>query len=274
LSRTPERLEDRIGATVEAVGGDLEDRASLAAAFEGVDAAYYLAHSLGTDADFAERERRAAVNFAEAAAAAGVGRIVYLGGLGDGDDELSPHLAARHEVGQILRESPVPTVELRASIVIGPGSASYDLLQLIVENVPVAVVPGWTRTLAQPIHVDDVVSYLVAALDVELDASRIYEVGGPEPISYLDLMRAYADVRGLDRAIVPVPAFVPPGADLMQGLIEAAAPERVTLWLRLLESMRNDTAVHDDAARRDFPELEPRGVEQALRDAVAAASPA
>jgi uncharacterized protein YbjT (DUF2867 family) len=159
LSRTPERLEDRIDATVEAVQGDLDDPASLAAALEGVEAAYYLAHSLGTDADFAERERRAAVNFAEASAAAGVGRIVYLGGLGGADDELSPHLAARHEVGQILRESPVPTVELRASIVIGPGSASYDLLQLIVENVPVAVVPGWTRTLAQPIHVDDVVSY-------------------------------------------------------------------------------------------------------------------
>lgn len=164
----------------------------------------------------------------------------------------------------------MPTIELRASIVIGPGSASYDLLRFVVENVPVAVVPSWVRSPAAPIHVDDVVAYLAASLDVALEESRIYEIGGPETVSYLDLMRAYADVRGLRRAIVAVPAFVPPGADLVRKLLEAAAPKQLTVWLRLLESLRNETSVHDDAARRDFPEIEPRGVEVALRDALAA----
>jgi uncharacterized protein YbjT (DUF2867 family) len=268
LTRRPGELENAVAETTEVVRGDVHDAASLAVALDGVDAAVYLVHSLGAD-DFADRDRDAAVTFAEAARAAGVGRIVYLGGLGRGG-ELSPHLASRHEVGKILRESGVPTVELRASIVIGEGSASYDLLQFVVERVPAAVVPDWVRSPSQPIAVDDVVSYLVAALDVPIDGSRVYEVGGPEPLSYLDLMTAYARLRGLRRAFVPVPVVVPPAADLWQRAFDAVAPQRARVWLRLVESLRNETTVEDDAARRDF-DVAPRSVDDALRAALAVA---
>jgi uncharacterized protein YbjT (DUF2867 family) len=263
LSRSPERLAERVAETTEVAQADLLDAASLASAFADGDAVVYLAHGLG-GGDFASADRDAAVNAAEAASAAGVGRIVYLGGLGRGDD-LSPHLQSRHEVGKILRESGVPTAELRASIVLGEGSASYDLLRLVVDNVPVAAVPDWVRSESQPIHVDDVVAYLRAALDVELPESRVYEIGGPERLSYLDLMRAYADAHDLQRFFLPVP--MPPGIDLFQRALEAAAPEQVTVWLRLIESLRNDTTVEDDAAARDFPDIQPRPVAEALRAA-------
>ena len=173
-------------------------------------------------------------------------RIVYLGGLGRGE-RLSPHLRSRQEVGRILRESGVPTAELRASIVLGEGSASYDLLSAVVDHVPAAAVPDWARSQdAQPIHVDDVVAYLHAALDVDLPASSIYEIGGPDRLSYLDLMNLYATEHGLTRFFVSVPVL--PGVDLWQRALERVAPEQLTVWLRLVESMRNETTVQDDAA--------------------------
>jgi uncharacterized protein YbjT (DUF2867 family) len=263
LSRSPERLEASVAGTTELAQADLLDASSLAGAFAGAEAIVYLAHGIGGD-DFARDDRESALNAAEAAEAAGVRRIVYLGGLGRGDD-LSPHLLSRHEVGRILRESGVPTAELRASIVLGEGSASYDLLRTVVENLPAAAVPDWVTSQSQPIHVDDVVAYLRAALDVDLPSSRIYEIGGPDRVSYLDLMRAYAAVHDLTRVFVPVPVL--PGTDLWQGALERLAPERLTLWLRLVESLRNDTTVQDDAAARDFPEVRPRPVVEALRAA-------
>jgi uncharacterized protein YbjT (DUF2867 family) len=270
LSRTPERLLGTAAPTTEVVRGDVADAASLAPAFEGVEAAFYLVHSLGSDADFAERDRAAALTFAAAARAAGVGRIVYLGGLGSGDD-LSPHLASRHEVGEILRASGVPAIEFRASVVLGEGSASYDLLEFVIEKLPAAFVPDWVNRPSQPIAVDDVIEYLAAALDVPLEQSRVYEIGGPEPLSYLALMRSYARLRGLRRAFVTVPAFVPLGADLFQRALESVAPERVALWLRLIESLRNETSVRDDAALRDF-DVVPRPVDAALNAALSDAA--
>jgi uncharacterized protein YbjT (DUF2867 family) len=263
LSRSPERIEGRAAKTTEIVAADLLDASSLVQAFDGADALVYLAHGLGGD-DFARSDRQAASNAAEAAEAAGVGRIVYLGGLGRGDD-LSPHLRSRQEVGRILRESAVPTAELRASIVLGEGSASYDLLRAVVDHVPAAAVPDWARSQAQPIHVDDVVAYLRAALDVDLPASRIYEIGGPDRLSYLDLMNLYATEHDLTRFFVPVPVL--PGVDLWQRALERVAPEQLTVWLRLVESLRNETTAQDDAAGRDFPDVRPRPVVEALRAA-------
>lgn len=262
LGRSPERLEP-VAATTEVARADLLDASSLTAAFAGAEALVYLVHGLGGD-DFARDDLQSALNAAHAAEEAGVERIVYLGGLGGGDD-LSAHLRSRQEVGRVLRESGVPTAELRASIVLGDGSASYDLLRAVVENVPAAAVPDWVRSQAQPIHVDDVVAYLRAALDVDLPSSQIYEIGGPDRMSYLDLMHAYAEVHDLRRFFLPVPVL--PGVDLWQRALERVAPEQLTVWLRLVESLRNDTTVQDDAALAAFPDVRPRPVLDALRAA-------
>src|SRR4051794_11927357 len=157
-------MQGRVGRPTEVVEGDLLDRATLDAAFEGVQIAYYLVHSMGGPGDFEALDRRAAANFADAARLAGVRQIVYLGGLGSGDD-LSPHLASRQEVGRILRASRIPTIELRASIVIGSGSASFETVRALVEHLPFIVAPRWVQTLAQPIAVEDVVDYLLAVVD-------------------------------------------------------------------------------------------------------------
>lgn len=262
LGRWPERLEP-VAATTEVARADLLDASSLTAAFAGAEALVYLVHGLGGE-DFARDDLQSALNAAHAAEEAGVERIVYLGGLGGGDD-LSAHLRSRQEVGRVLRESGVPTAELRASIVLGDGSASYDLLRAVVENVPAAAVPDWVRSQAQPIHVDDVVAYLRAALDVDLPSSQIYEIGGPDRMSYLDLMHAYAEVHDLRRFFLPVPVL--PGVDLWQRALERVAPEQLTVWLRLVESLRNDTTVQDDAALAAFPDVRPRPVLDALRAA-------
>ena len=151
LARDPARLTQRVPSGVEVVGGDVTDRHTLDAAFSGVDVAYYLVHSMGDPSGFEEREQAGARNFAAGAREAGVRRIVYLGGLGDDDRDLSPHLRSRHEVGRILRESGVPTIEFRASIVIGSGSLSFELVRALTEHLPVMITPRWVSVLAQQI---------------------------------------------------------------------------------------------------------------------------
>jgi len=177
LTRRPDVIRERVNPrTTEVVAGDVLERASLDAAFEGVATAYYLVHSMGATGDFGDLDRYAAINFADAARRAGVARIIYLGGLGDGDD-LSPHLASRHEVGRLLRRSRIPTVELRASIVIGSGSASFETVRALVEQLPVIVAPRWVETLAQPIAIEYAVDYLVSALELEARTDAIFEIG-------------------------------------------------------------------------------------------------
>ena len=167
LARQPERLSARVPAGVEVVPGDVFDTASLSLAMQGVEAAYYMVHSLGAKGDFVEPDRLAADNFAAAASAAGVRRIIYLGGLGEEETELSAHLRSRQEVGERLRAHGVPVIELRASIIIGSGSLSFELIRALVERLPVMVTPRWVRVMAQPIAINDVLDYLRAALTVE-----------------------------------------------------------------------------------------------------------
>jgi uncharacterized protein YbjT (DUF2867 family) len=246
--------------------GDVGDRDAMLAALEGMEAAYYLVHSLTAAGAFAEEERRGARTFAEATRERGVGRIVYLGGIVH-DDDLSPHLSSRREVGEILRASGVPTIEFRASIVIGDGSASFDLVRALVERLPGTVGPDWLDNASQPIAVDDVVEYLVAALDIPLDRSAVYEIGGADRVRYRDLVNEVAEQLGRPTYDVTVPVPAPP-LDVSQ-LPEALAslvPDRARLAANLVESLRYDTDVRDDSAARDF-EVRPRG----LRDAVAAA---
>lgn len=262
LVRRPAELQDKVAPNTEVVEGDLLDGASLERALAGVAMAYYLVHSMGAGVGFEEKDRQAASNFANAARQVGVRRIIYLGGLGRG--RLSDHLASRQEVGEILRGSGVPTIEFRASIIIGPGSLSFELVRALVHRLPVMVVPRWTRTKAQPIAIDDVVAYLLAALDLELPESAIFEIGGPEQISYLDLMKIYSRARGLHRLFLPVPVLSPWLSSLWLSLV---TPVQATVGRKLIEGVRNETVVQDDAALRVF-NIRPRSIEQAIAQAV------
>ena len=218
LARRPEDLRARVADSTEVVPGDVFDGASLVQAMSGVATAYYLVHSMSDEGDFEEMERRAARTFGEAARAAGVERIIYLGGLGSGVD-LSAHLKSRHDVGRILRESGVLTLELRASIIIGSGSLSFEMIRALVEKLPVMTTPSWVRVLAQPIAIEDVVAYLEEARTTPLEQSRVFEIGGADVVSYAEIMREYARQRGLRRLMIPVPVLTPAISSLWLGLV-------------------------------------------------------
>ncbi len=264
LARRPEHLNARVGSGVEVVAGDVFDPDSLARGMCDVEAAYYLVHSMGTSGSFEEADRRAARNFGEAARAAGLKRLIYLGGLGDDRESLSPHLRSRHEVGEILRQSGVPVVELRASIVLGSGSLSFEMIRALVERLPVMLTPSWVRVPAQPIGIDDVLAYLFAALDMPLPESRIVEIGGNDVVSYEDLMQEYARQRGLWRYMIPVPILTPRLSSLWLGLV---TPLYARVGRKLIQSIRYPTVVRDDSARRLFA-IEPMSVHDAIARAL------
>ena len=264
LARNAAALADR---GIETVEGDIRDRATVDRALAGVDVAYYLVHSLGSGGDFADEERDGAETFAAAALAAAVGRVVYLGGLARGDD-LSDHFTSRHEVGRILRESGVPTIEFRASVVIGAGSASFDLVRTLVERLPALVLPDWIDTHAQPIAIDDVVAYLVAAGVAPMDGSAVYEIGGADRITYRELIQETSNALGLQTPIVTLPALLPiPSVASLPEVLTDALPDRAIVWSKLAESLRYDSSVEDDTALRAF-DVTPIGAREAVRAAV------
>lgn len=275
-SRLVRALEQR-GIEVRAVSrsggeglivGDVADRGSMLELLWGVDVAYYLVHSLGLAGKFEEDERRAAETFAAAARDRGVERLVYLGGIVH-DDDLSPHLESRREVGEILRGSGIPTIEFRTSIVVGAGSASFELVRDLVDALPVLVGPDWLDNPAQPIGVDDVVAYLVAALDVSLEGSVVYEIGGADRGTYRDLVDEIARRRGRPGVLASLPVpWVPVGASTLPERLGELVPERARLAANLLESLRYGTAVEDDAALRDF-DVRPVGLREAVAEALA-----
>lgn len=261
------RAVSRSGAE-GAIAGDVADRDSMLELLSGVDAAYYLVHSLGMAGEFGEEEGGAARTFATAARDRGVGRIVYLGGIVH-DDDLSPHLASGREVGEILRQSGVPTIEFRASIVVGAGSASFELVRDLVDALPGLVGPDWLDNPAQPIGVEDVVAYLVAALDASLAGSLVYEIGGADRGTYRDLVDEIARGRGRSGVLasLPVPPLPLPASALPERLAELV-PERARVAAKLLESLRHGTAVEDDSALRDF-DVRPVGLREAVAEALA-----
>ena len=264
LARNVEFVAHRFGKAVQVFRGDVLDRSSLLDAMRGVDVAYYLVHSMGQGAEFAQQDRLGASNFASVAAESGVRRIIYLGALGEAS-HLSAHLASRQEVGRILRVCGIPTIEFRASIILGSGSLSFELIRSLVQKLPVMVTPRWVRNLAQPIAIEDVVDYLIAALDVSLTDSRIYEIGGPDRASYLDLMHELARQQGLRRLFVRVPVLTPYLSGLWLGLV---APMQARIGRKLIDSIRHETVVHDASALADF-DIHPRGFVQAIRRALA-----
>jgi uncharacterized protein YbjT (DUF2867 family) len=246
LARTPAKLDDRPWRDqVEVCRGDVFDPESLDRACAGIDAVHYLVHSMDGQQGFADRDRTAAANVRDAAARAGVRRLVYLGGLGDDDDEdLSDHLRSRHEVGRVLADGPVPVTELRAAIIIGSGSMSFEMLRHLVEVLPVMTTPRWVDTAVQPIAVRDVLSYLVDVLDVETTAGQVLEIGGPDVMTYRELMHAYAEVAGLRRrVIVPVPVLTPRLSSLWIGLV---TPLPSGVARPLVDSLVNEVVVRDD----------------------------
>src|ERR1700730_8529562 len=263
LTRRPDVLRDRVEPHTEVVEGDVLDRGSLDAAFQGVHTAYYLVHSMGGAGDFEELDRRAAANFAEAARAAGTAQIVYLGGLGH-DACLSAHLASRHEVGRLLRDRGVPTVELRASIVIGSGSASFETVRALVEHLPIIVAPRWVETLAQPIAIEDVIDYLLAVLEFERPIDAIYEIGGADQVTYADVMREYARQRGLHRRVVRMPLITPRASRVLLGLL---TPVYGRVAAAMVESLRNETIVTSQAAHAAFT-IRGRGLSAAIERAL------
>lgn len=266
LVRRPEVLLSVAATEVEVAGGDLLRPASLPDAMRGVSTAYYLVHSMASGGDFALEDRKAATNFAVAATAAGIKRIIYLGGLGNGR-QLSGHLESRREVGEILRNSDVPTIEFRASIIIGSGSLSFELIRALVEKLPVMLTPKWVHTQCQPIAIDDVLDYLVAALNVSSKAfnnGQVFEIGGPDRASYRDLMAEYARQRGLKRMLISVPVLSPRLSSLWLGLF---TPVYARIGRKLVESLRNETVVVDESALDAFP-IRPRGMADAVRRAL------
>jgi uncharacterized protein YbjT (DUF2867 family) len=257
LARRPEAIQTRGG--VEVVAGDALDAAAVRRALEGVEVAYYLIHAMGSPDSFERVDRRAAEIFAEAARDAGVRRIVYLGGLGRGPD-LSAHLASRQEVGRLLAATGVETIEFRASIVIGSGSLSFELVRALTERLPVMVTPRWVETHAQPIAIEDVIAYLVAAVDLESRGSQVFEIGGAEVATYGELMREYARQRGLRRLLVRVPVLSPRLSSLWLGLV---TPVYARIGRKLVESLPHETVVLDPAALERFP-IRPRGYREAI----------
>jgi uncharacterized protein YbjT (DUF2867 family) len=249
IARRPDFLRERVDSDIEVVQGDMLDRKSLVSALQGAHTAYYMIHSMGSTGDFEVKDRRAATNFAEAAIDCGVMRIIYLGGLGDTSQSLSTHLRSRHEVGDILRSSGVQVLEFRASVVIGSGSLSFELVRALTERLPVMLTPKWVSVLAQPIGIEDLTEYLVRALDVEVEGSTIFQVGGNDVVSYGDLMKVYARERGLKRLMIPVPVLTPYLSSLWLTLF---TPIYQRIGRRLVMSLRHPTVVTDDSARKLF----------------------
>lgn len=264
LARKPEFLRNRVASATEVVAGDVMEKSSLLRAMQGIDIAYYMIHSMGADEDFEKLDRVAAENFGEAAKLAGVKRIIYLGGLGDEQDDLSPHLRSRHEVGRILAQSGVQVIELRASIVIGSGSLSFEMIRALVERLPVMITPRWVSVMAQPIAISDLLAYLMQAIHVDVQGGYVFEIGGPERVSYHDLMQEYARQRQLKRYMIPVPVLSPRLSSLWLGLV---TPLYARVGRKLVDSLRHPTIVRDESAAELF-QVQPKHYSQAIADAL------
>ena len=271
LARNPDKLQPLVESSTEVVRGDVMDRSSLDAALLDVQTAYYLVHLMSGSADFEKEDRQAARNFADAAKRCGVQRIVYLGGLGDdADPKLSPHLRSRHEVGEVLRESGVETIEFRAGMVIGAGSLSYQLMKSLTDRLPIMICPRWLTTPTQPIAIDDVLAYLLVAKDLPKGDSRIFEIGSPDVVTYGNLIREYARQQGLRRWLIFVPVLTPYLSGLWLALV---TPASFQVGRHLIEGLKNPTVVRDSKALEAFS-IRPMGVREAMQRAIAGGKPA
>lgn len=267
LVRDPARLQGRPWfEDVEVVQGNVLNPETLPLALQGVDAAYYMIHSMKSSTDFHERDLVAARNFGDIARKAGVQRIIYLGGLVDPGTELSEHLHSRQQTGEALRESGVAVTEFRAAAIIGSGSLSFEMVRYLTERVPLMICPRWVYTRTQPIAIRDVLNYLVAALQVPESAGEIIEIGGADILTYGDMMLGYARERGLRRFLLPVPVLTP---RLSSYWVHWVTPIPAEIAQPLIEGLRNELIVRDGLARRLFPTIKPVNYGTAVRRALA-----
>jgi len=254
MAREPAKLRGRPwSADVQIARADAADLDGVSAAMSGVDVAYYLIHSLGGAGEFEQQDRIAATVFAQAAARTGLGRVIYLGGILPADASgLSPHLRSRGEVGDILLSSGVPTAVLQAAVIIGSGSASFEMLRYLTERLPVMVTPRWVRTLIQPIAVSDALRYLVGCAALPRDVSRRFDIGGPDILTYAEMMSRYGEVADLRRRlIIPVPLLTPGLSSHWVGLV---TPVPAGLARPLVESLRNEVVCAEHDIARYIPD--------------------
>jgi uncharacterized protein YbjT (DUF2867 family) len=267
MVRDPARLQGRAWLDrVDVVSGDVLDAATLASPLAQIDVAVYLVHSLGASGRFETLDVDAARTFGQAAAAAGVRRIVYLGALGNPADRLSAHLRSRQATGDALREAGVPVTELRAAVVVGSGSLSFELIRYLVERLPVMICPSWVYTRIQPIAIDDVLEYLVAVVDAPGASGATLEIGGADVLTYGEMMTRYAALRGLRRWLIPVPVLTP---RLSSYWVHLVTPIPAAIARPLIEGLRNEVVVRDGRAREACPGVVPIGYDEAVRRAVA-----
>jgi len=268
LVRSPRKLRDRDwygDAAIEVVEANLEDQSALTQQLAGCDVAYFLVHSMQAGKQFAEQDRTLATTFAAACAAAGVKRIFYLGGLGESGEHLSEHLASRREVEQVLAAGPVPVTTFRAAMIIGSGSASFEILRYLAERLPIMIAPRWVSTESQPISIRNVLHYLVQAIAVPETTGRTLPIGGPDVIRYDELLQVMAAARGLPkRIIIPVPVLTPFVSSLW---IHLVTPISAHVARPLAEGLRNRVVVTDDAAARLMPQ-ELLSVKESIRIAL------
>lgn len=254
-------------SAVEIVQGDLLEPATLPTAMAGVDTAYYLVHAMaGGRGGFERRDREAAENFVRAAEKAGVRRVIYLGGLGETGDDLSEHLKSRLEVADILRSGKFSTTFLRAAIIIGAGGASFEMVKALVERLPVMITPRWVTTLCQPIAVEDVISYLVGCLKDERTAGRTFDIGGPDIITYKEMMERFGRIKGRNLYILPVPVLTPRLSSYWVGFITPVAP---SVSMPLIEGLKNEVVCREHAIRTLIP-LRLTSYEDAVQRSLAA----
>jgi uncharacterized protein YbjT (DUF2867 family) len=266
LVRDPARLQGRAWLNqVELATGDMLQPDSLAAAMRGVRVVYYLVHSLGGGSDFSERDTVAARNCAIAAKQAVVERIIYLGGLGDPQANLSPHLRSRQETGAALREAGVPVTEFRAAVIVGSGSLSFEMIRYLTERLPVMICPKWVFTRIQPIAIRNVLDYLVAALECPASVGRTLEIGGRDVLTYAGMMTGYARARGLKRRLLAVPVLTP---RLSSYWVHLVTPIPANIAQPLIKGLGNEVIVRDPAALKLFPAIQPLDYETAVRVAL------
>ncbi|MBW7932975.1 MAG: SDR family oxidoreductase [Gemmatimonadaceae bacterium] len=260
VARDPSRLAGHHWPDVEIVPGDLEEPDIFWNVLDHIDVAYYLIHSMAAGEAYRERDRLMALSFAEAAARAGVKRIIYLGGLGDPTKDQSQHLASRQEVGRCLASTGVPVIEFRAAVIVGSGSASFEMIRHLVERLPVIIAPRWVNTLSQPIGIRSVLEYLVEALD-HPTARGVYEIGGKDVLSYRDMLQRYALLRGLRRLIFTAPV---PRPELAWHWVDLVTPIPLNIARPLIESLNTQVVVRDPRARATFS-VRPTGYDDAVR---------
>lgn len=267
LVRDRQRLQGRPWLNeVEVYQGDVMKPDTLADALEEVQAAYYLIHSMSGSPDFQERDQLAARNFAQAARQARVQQIIYLGGLGDPDSDLSKHLRSRHQTGHSLREAGVPVTEFRAAVIVGSGSLSFEMVRYLTERIPVMICPRWVFTRIQPIGIHDVLDYLIEALVIPESSGQVIEIGGKDVLTYGEMMLGYAKARGLRRSMIAVPVLTP---RLSSYWVHWMTPIPAAIARPLIEGLRNEVIVRSDTAQQLFPNIQPVDYATAVTRALA-----